>query len=143
MQALERWRWAFDISAAQPRAHLFRSNLTIKSFRLRKVTVYIFTVKATNKRNRSMLEDETDAVIAYANPVILSLGVKALEVGDLLEGSDGFNLFDDFLDSPEQRRVGNGRQVRVEGFAKRRVHAARSNRWKIFFLLVSRDFSPA
>ncbi len=90
-----------------------------------------------------MLENETDAIIPYTNPVILSLCVKTLEVGDVLEVSRSFYLFDDLLDSSEQRSVGDSKQIRVEGFAKGCVHAARSRRRKIFFRLVSRDFSPA
>jgi hypothetical protein len=31
----------------------------------------------------------------------------------------------------------------VEGFAKERVHAARSSRWKIFLRLASGNFSPS
>ncbi len=90
-----------------------------------------------------MLENETNAIIAYANPVVLPLCVKTLEVGDLLEGSGDFYLFDDFPDSPEQRGVGDGRQIRIEGFTEGRGHAARSSRRKIFFRLVSGDFSPS
>ena len=90
-----------------------------------------------------MLENETDAIIADTNSVIFPLCIKTLEVGDLLESSGGFYLFDDFRDSSEQRRIRNDRQIRVEGFPEGRVHAARSRRRKIFFRLVSGDFSPS
>ena len=90
-----------------------------------------------------MLENKTDAIIPDTNPVLLSLCVKTPEVGDLLEGSGGLYLLEDFLDSPKQRGVGDGRQIRVEGFAKGRVHATRSSRRKIFFRVVSGDFSPS
>ena len=47
------------------------------------------------------------------------------------------------LDAPQQPRVRDVGQVRVEGFAEPRVHAARSSRRRIFLRLVSGDFSPA
>ena len=90
-----------------------------------------------------MLENKTDAIISYTNPVILALCVETLEVGNLLKGAGGLYLLDGFLDSPEQRGIGDGGQIRVEGFAEGRVRAARSSRRKIFFRLVSRDFSPS
>src|ERR1051326_6942512 len=90
-----------------------------------------------------MLENKTDAIIPDTNPVVFALGVETLEIGDLLEGSGGLHLLDDFLDSPEQRGVGDRGKVRIERFAKGRVHAARSRRRKIFFRLVGGDFSPS
>ena len=124
---------------------LINSLSTVPSFtrRSRKVTVNLPTVKTTNERHRAALENKADAVIAQANAVVFACGFETLEVGNLLEGSGRLHLLDDFSDSPEQRGVSDGGEVRVKRLAKRRVHATRASRRNTFLRLVSRDFSPS
>lgn len=107
------------------------------------VTVDFFPVEAANECDRAVLENKTHAVIAYANTIILARGFEAFEVGNLLESSGGFHMLDHFLDPAKQRGVGDGRQVCLEDFAEGGVQAARARRWKTFFRLVRRDFSPS
>ena len=44
--------------------------------------------------------------------------------------------------APDSRAI-LAQEIRIEGFAESRVHAARSSRRRIFFRLVSGDVSPS
>jgi len=99
-------------------------------------------MEATHECDRTLLENKTDAIIAESNAEIFSFCLKALEVGDLLESSGGFDLFDHLLDSSQQPGVGDRGQILLEGFAKEGLHTARSSRRKIFLRLMIGDFSP-
>jgi hypothetical protein len=110
---------------------------------LGEITVDFFAVETANECDRAVLEDKTYAVIAHADSVIFARGFETFEVWYLLESPGGFHKLDHFSDSAKQRGVGDGRQVRLEGFAEGGVRAARARRWKTFFRLVRRDFSPS
>lgn len=100
-------------------------------------------VEAANECDRTVFEYKTHTVIAHTNTVILAGGFEAFEIGNLLKSSGGFHLFDHFPDPAKQRGGGDDGQICLEGFAKGRLQAARAKRWKTFFRLVRRDFSPA
>ena len=108
-----------------------------------KVPINLLTIETPHERDRALLENKTDAIITHANAVVFALRIKALKVGNLLESLGGFDLFNHFLDSSQESGVGDDGQIRVEGFAKKRFHAARSRRWKIFLRLMIGDFSPS
>lgn len=109
----------------------------------REIAVNLLAVEATHEGDRAVIKNKTNAIIAHANAVVFALRIQSLEVGNLLESAGGFNLFNHFLDSSPQPGVSDDGQVCVKGFAKERVHAARSSRWKIFLRLVIGDFSPS
>jgi hypothetical protein len=75
-------------------------------------------MQTAHECDRTLLENKPDAIIAESNAEIFPLCLKPLEVGNLLECSGGFNLFDYFLDSPQQAGVCNCGQILVKGFAK-------------------------
>jgi len=100
-------------------------------------------MQATHERDRSLLENKTDAIITEPNAEIFPLCLKTLQVGNLMESSSGFDLFDYFLDSSQQPGIGDRRQILVEGLAKEGIHAARSRRRKTFLRLIIGDFSPS
>lgn len=108
-----------------------------------KVAVNLLAVEAADKGDGALFEDQAHPIITDADAVVFAPGVQPLEVGYLLESAGGFYLFNHPLDAAPQSGVGQGGKVPVKGFAKARVHAARSSRWKIFRRLISGDFSPS
>ena len=89
--------------------------------RSREVSVDFLAVQASNKRDRTALEDKTDAVV-------LAGGFEAFEIGNLLKSLGRLDLLDDFPDSAKQRGVVDASQVCVEGFAEGGLHAQRASR---------------
>jgi len=100
-------------------------------------------MQATHECDSALLENKTDAIIAKSNAKVFPRCFKTLEVGNLMEGSGGFDLFDHFLDSSQQPGIGERRQILVKGLAKEGIHAARSSRRKTFLRLIIGDFSPS
>lgn len=68
----------------------------------REITVDFLAVEAANERHCAALENQADAVIAYANAVVFAGGFQTFEVGNLRKGLRGLHLLDDFFDSAKQ-----------------------------------------
>jgi len=99
-------------------------------------------MQAADKCDRAIRKNKTEPIITDPDAVIFAGGFETLEVRNLLEGARGLDLFDDFPYAPQQGWVGDGGQIRFEGFAEGGFHAARARRWKILARLTGRDFSP-
>ena len=80
----------------------------------REVTVDFFAVEAANERHRAGLKYKAGPVIANPNAIVFAGGFEALEIGNLLKGSSGFDLLNDFPDPAEQCRVYDSGQIRVK-----------------------------
>jgi hypothetical protein len=108
-----------------------------------KIAVNLPAMEAAHKGDCTLLENQTNSIIAESNAEIFPLCFEALEVGNLMEISGGFDLLDHFLDSSQETRIRDRGQILFERFAKKGVHAAGWSRRKTFLRVTIGDFSPS
>jgi hypothetical protein len=118
-----RWRWPVPV----PKCFGVNVNFAARLHegddgrkRLRKVTVNLSAVQATDERHGLVLENKADPVIAQANPVVLAGRFEAFEVGNLLERRGGFDLFNHSLDAAQQCCIGDFSQRRRQMIREKR-----------------------
>jgi hypothetical protein len=66
-------------------------------------------MQTSHEGDFAVLENKTDSIITQSNAEILALGLKTLQVWNLMESSGGFDLFDHSLDAPLYTCIGDGR----------------------------------
>lgn len=72
----------------------------LQTWRLGKVTVNLFASETTDECDCAILEYKAYTIVADSNAVIFSRGFETLEIGNLLERTGSFHLFDHSLDAP-------------------------------------------
>jgi hypothetical protein len=73
--------------------------VTQDRLRSREIAINFLSIQAPDKGYHPVLEDKPKSVIPDTNPVVFSFGLEPFEVRNVLEGSGGFDLFEDFFDA--------------------------------------------
>ena len=64
-------------------------------------------MQAADERDRAIFKNKAKPIFAQPDAVILAGGFKSFEIWNLLERPRGLDLLDDFLNPPQQGRVGD------------------------------------
>ena len=59
-------------------------------------------METPDERDRTLPEDKADAVLSKANSEVFPFCLKPFEIGNFMERSGGFHLFNGFLDLSQQ-----------------------------------------